>query len=36
MKCGIFETSRTVSNREIAPCKEIQDSLGLWIPCRGF
>ena len=22
MKCGIFETSRTVINREITPCKE--------------
>ena len=36
MKCGIFETSRTVSNREIVPCKEIQDGLGFWIPRRGF
>ena len=30
-----FQVSRTLCN-DITQCKEIQDSLGFWIPRRGF
>ena len=31
-----FTTDEPLHNGQLAPCKEIQDSLGFWIPRRGF